>query len=138
MDRDAYRRLRLNPRLRGAFESVVSQQPPTRSELADALADAGMPDAMIDEHIDKLAKLARQVAMGAKRFHAIQEAHLLALKALDRIEAEDSLIGELPDPDDEDTGEISAAEALRRQRSGVVGDPSLKQSEPANVSWRQR
>ena len=139
MDRDSYRKLRANPRLRDAFESVVSQQPPTRTALADALAEAGMPDTMVDEHIDELAKLAQQVRLGTKRWHALQEAHDLAVKALDRIDAEDSLLGELHAlADDDYDGEQDVRTALARQRQGIAGgNPSLRQTSPGPATWQQ-
>ena len=140
MNRSDYRLLRSHQALRDAAQSAVSKEPPTRTALAEALTEAGMPTSMVDEHVDALAALAKQHKLGARRWHLLQEADELTVEAVKRAAAEDSLLGELHTSEDDDEGadEIGAAEALRRQRAGVLGDPSLKQSTPADVPWRQR
>ena len=141
MDRDDYRKLRLNPRLRDALQSVTGTQPPTRSNLEAALTEAGVPEHLVDDVVEDAAALARQVAMGARPFHVRQEADGRALHWLSKIEREDSLLGPLHDPDDgldPEQAEQSAREALQRQRSGVVGNTALRQTEPKPVAWQQQ
>ena len=140
MNRSDYRLLRSHQGLRDAAQSAVSKEPPTRTALAEALTEAGMPASMVDEHVDKLAELAKQHKLGARRWHLLQEADEIAVDAVKRAAAEDSLLGELHTSEDDDEGadEIGAAEALRRQRTGVLGDPSLKQSSPGPATWQQQ
>ena len=139
MDRDDYARLRRNPRLREALLSATGTRPPTRSQLEADLADAGVPDDLIPEVVDDAARIALDVQRGAKPFHIRGMADQTALAWLDKLDKRDSLTGVLPDRDDDaDTiGEQGAAEALARQREGVHGNPSLKQSSPASVPWQQ-
>ena len=141
MDRDAYRELRRNPRLREALQSVTGTRPPSRTQLEASLTGAGVPEHLVDDVVEDAAKLARQVAAGSKPFHVRQEADDRALHWLRKIETEDSLLGDLAatvTDDDPDAGERGAAEALARQRAGVHGSATLRQTTPANVPWRQQ
>lgn len=141
MDRDDFRRLTRRPALRAAFESVASREPPGRSELADALADAGLAEHRIDETVDQLAKVARSVHAGQKRFHALQDLHELAVEAIRRDEREDSLLGdELPEDDDAEDADAIAQAALGQRRDGIArrGKPPTSDSySPSRVPWSQ-
>lgn len=143
MQRDDYRLLRSHQGLRDAMQSALSKEPPTRTALADALEAAGLPSSMVDEHVDKLAKLAKQHKLGAKRWHLLQEADELAVSAVKRAAAEDSLLGDLHDlaDDDDHDGEQDVRTALARQRDGIVqrGKPiedGAREAPP--VPWRQQ
>ena len=140
MDRDDYQRLRRAPKLREAFLSATGTRPPTRSQLEANLADAGVPDDLIAEVVDDAARLALDVQRGAKPFHIRGMADQTALAWLEKLDQRDSLTGILPDrdEDDPDAGERGAAEALARQRAGVHGSATLRQTTPANVPWRQQ
>ena len=139
MDRDQYARLRRAPKLRDALLSATGTRPPTRSQLEADLAEAGVPDDLIPEVVDDAARLALDVQRGARPFHARGTADQRALHWLDQLDQRDSLTGILPeDDDDPDLAERSAAEALSRQRSGIVGNPTLKQTSPPDVPWRQQ
>jgi hypothetical protein len=141
MDRDDYRELRRNPRLRDAFQSVTGTRPPSRSQLEAALTDAGVSDHIIGDIVEDAAKLAQQVAAGSKPFHVRQEADARALHWLRKIETEDSLLGDLAvlvEDDDPEEGERGALAALARQRQGVIGNTDLRQTEPKPVAWSQQ
>ena len=141
MDRESYRKLTRRPALREALQSATSRQPPTRSQLEQQLAAAEVPEDMIDAIVADAAAIAKDVRLGQKPFHARAQADETAVKWLDRIDQADSLLpAELlgEDDDDPDLAERSAAEALSRQRSGIVGNPTLKQTSPPDVPWRQQ
>ena len=140
MDRDQYQRLRRAPKLREALQSATGTRPPSRSQLEADLADAGVPTDLIPEVVDDAARLALDVQRGARPFHARGTADQRALHWLDQLDKRDSLTGILPeDDDDADTlGEQGAAEALARQRQGIIGNATLKQTSPPDVPWRQR
>jgi hypothetical protein len=139
MDRDSYARLRRAPKLREALLSATGTRPPSRSQLEADLADAGVPDDLIPEVVDDAARIALDVQRGARPFHARGTADQRALHWLGVLDQRDSLTGILPDRDDDadDIGERGAAEALARQRAGVVGNTTLRQTSPASVPWQQ-
>jgi hypothetical protein len=140
MDRDEYRLLLRNPRLRDAMQSVASRQPPTRTDLEAALTAAGVPDHHLDPIIDDATKLAREVALGAAPFHIRQEADQRTLRWLKRMEAADSLLGDLH-PSDDDPGDLSAEvdAAVARRRAGIVerGRPPTERPPKPAVAWKQ-
>jgi hypothetical protein len=142
MDRDEYALLRRRPRLREAFQNAASRQPPSRSQLAEQLEAAGVPDDLVAEVIEDAAKLARDVHLGAKPFHVRQHADEIALRWAHRIDATDSLLPSELLGDDSPTADETAAavnDAHAITRSGVHRNGGPVRSRPRpNVAWRQQ